>query len=53
MAYKIILEDRAIEEIDHAFDWYESQRSEFCKTLAIRTIRFRHALTPSCPSTFF
>ncbi|MEL6717823.1 MAG: type II toxin-antitoxin system RelE/ParE family toxin [Bacteroidota bacterium] len=27
MAYKIILEDRAIEEIDHAFDWYESQRS--------------------------
>lgn len=27
MAYKIILEDRAIAEIDHIFDWYENQRS--------------------------
>ena len=27
MAYKIILEDRAIEEIENAFNWYEIQRS--------------------------
>ncbi|MEM6698729.1 MAG: hypothetical protein AAF599_10060 [Bacteroidota bacterium] len=27
MAYRIILEDRAIEEMDHAFDWYESRRN--------------------------
>ena len=26
MAYKIILEDRAIEEIDDVFNWYENQK---------------------------
>lgn len=27
MAYKIILDDRAIEEIDDIFDWYESNKN--------------------------
>lgn len=27
MVYKIILEDRAIEEIDEIFDWYESNKN--------------------------
>lgn len=27
MAYRIILENRAIQEIDDAYNWYESQKS--------------------------